>query len=126
MTENYHLGLLYLTHLLASSDGIIDANELAALQRIKDRERIPDDLFSRFEHDVRTKREREIYERAIQCLNDCTDEEKIKIFVTLYKMSEVDGRVHVKEVRLLLYSVKVAGIEFDDVVERAAKMPSFN
>jgi uncharacterized tellurite resistance protein B-like protein len=126
MTENYHLGLLYLVHLLASSDGVIDEKELAALQRIKDREGIPDDLFSRFEQDVRTKREREIYERAIQCLNDCTNEEKIKAFVILYKMSEVDGTVHVKEVRLLLYSVKVAGIEFDDVVKRAAKMPSFS
>ena len=31
-------------------------------------------------------------------------------------MSEVDGRVHVKEVRLLLYSIKMAGIEFNDVV----------
>lgn len=126
MTENYHLGLLYLVHLLASSDGIIDEKELAALQRIKDREGIPNDLFSRFEQDVRTKREREIYERAIQCLNDCTDEEKIKAFVILYKMSEVDGSVHVKEVRLLLYSVKVTGIEFDDVVKRAANMPSFS
>jgi len=35
-------------------------------------------------------------------------------------MSEADGRVHVKEVRLLLYSIRMAGIEFDDVVKRAA------
>jgi len=41
----------------------------------------------------------------------------LKAFVTLYKISEIDGRVHVKEVRLLLYSIKMTGIEFDDVVE---------
>jgi len=36
-------------------------------------------------------------------------------------MSEVDGSVHVKEVRLLLYSIKSAGIEFDDVVREASR-----
>jgi hypothetical protein len=40
-------------------------------------------------------------------------------------MSEVDGRVHVKEVRLLLYSTKMTGVEFDDVVKQAGQMPSF-
>jgi hypothetical protein len=34
-------------------------------------------------------------------------------------MSDVDGSVHVKEVRLLLYSIRAAGIEFNDVIERA-------
>ena len=46
-------------------------------------------------------------------------QEKLNAFVHLYKLSEVDGSVHVKEVRLLLYSIKMAGIEFNDVVERA-------
>ena len=45
-------------------------------------------------------------------------------FVILYKMSEVDGRVHVKEIKLLLYSIKLAGIEFDDVVNLAKVTPS--
>lgn len=125
MTENYHLGLLYLVHLLVSSDGIVDDNELAALQRIKARERIPDNLFHQFEQDIRNKKEREIYEQGIQFLNQCSDEEKLRAFVIVYKMSEVDGRVHVKEVRLLLYSIKVSGIEFDHVVKEAAKLPSF-
>jgi len=119
MNTNYQLGLLYLVHLLVSADGIVDDNELAALQNIKTREGISDEIFETFERDVMVKKEKEIYQRGIEMLNQCDDTEKLKAFVTLYKISEIDGRVHVKEVRLLLYSIKMTGIEFDDVVNQA-------
>ncbi|MFN3840565.1 MAG: hypothetical protein ACK4RF_07640 [Cyclobacteriaceae bacterium] len=121
MSNDYQLGLLYLVHLLVSADGFVDENEKKALQLIKNREGISDDVFSQFEHDVLSRKERDIYQAGIERLNNCSEEEKLKAFVILYKMSEVDGRVHVKEVRLLLYSIKMAGIEFDDVVNAAAK-----
>jgi uncharacterized tellurite resistance protein B-like protein len=119
MNKNYQLGLLYLVHLLVSADGVVDDNELAALQTIKAREGINDDTFKEFERDVLVKKEKEIYQRGIEMLNLCDDAQKLKAFVTLYKISEIDGRVHVKEVRLLLYSIKMTGIEFDDVVNHA-------
>jgi uncharacterized tellurite resistance protein B-like protein len=119
MNKNYQLGLLYLVHLLVSADGIVDDNELAALQSIKAREGISDETFEAFERDVTVKKEKEIYQQGIEMLNQCGDAEKLKAFVTLYKISEIDGRVHVKEVRLLLYSIKLTGIEFDDVVHQA-------
>jgi uncharacterized tellurite resistance protein B-like protein len=125
MSNDYQFGLLYLVHLLVSADGVIDEKERKALQRIKERESISDDIFSTFEHDIRSRRERDIYQAGIERLNNCSEEEKLKAFVILYKMSEVDGRVHVKEVRLLLYSIKMAGIEFDDVVNAAAKVQAF-
>jgi uncharacterized tellurite resistance protein B-like protein len=124
MNTNYHNGLLNLVHLLVSADGVIDENEIAALNRIKEREKIPDDFFYKFQQSIVNKKERDIYQEGIECINQCTDEEKLRAFVILYKISEVDGRVHVKEVRLLLYSIKMAGIEFDDVVEQAAKVSS--
>ena len=124
MNKKYQLGLLYLVHLLVSADGIVDENELAALQRIKEREGISKETFHEFEEAVKEKKERDIYQSGIELLNQCNDEEKLRAFVTLYKMSEVDGRVHVKEVRLLLYSIKLAGIEFDDVVSQAKSFPS--
>jgi hypothetical protein len=49
----------------------------------------------------------------------CSDEEKLRAFVHLYKLSEADGQVHVKEVRLLLYSIRMAKIEFNEVVANA-------
>lgn len=124
MTTDYHLGLLYLVHLLTSADGIIDESERIALQKIRKAENISDNVFAQFEQDIKTRKEREIYQSGIERINNCTDAEKLKAFVTLYKISEVDGRVHVKEVRLLLYSIKMAGIEFDDVVNAAAGMPA--
>jgi uncharacterized tellurite resistance protein B-like protein len=122
MTEHYHLGLLYLLHSLVSSDGIVDATEQEALQNIKVRDQIPAALFSTFEKEIKRKELREIYEHGIRSIKLCSEEEKLQAFSTLYRMSEVDGRVHIKEVRLLLYSIKAADIEFDDVVKRAEKL----
>ena len=119
---NYQLGLLYLVHLLISSDGVIDEKERQALRLIKNKENIPDDLFAAFQKAVGEKKEREIYQAGLELLNQCTDQEKLNAFVHLYKMSEADGTVHVKEVRLLLYSIKMTGIEFNDVVARAREV----
>lgn len=125
MNKNYQLGLLYLVHLLVSADGVVDEKELAALDKIKSREKIPDAIFGQFKIDITVKKEREIYQSGLEFLSQCTNEERLQAFAILYKMSEVDGRVHVKEVRLLLYSTKMTGVEFDDVVKTAGQMPSF-
>ena len=122
--KNYQLGLLYLVHLLINADGIIDEKEESALLKVKGSEDISDEVFVQFSEEVKAKKEREIYQRGIEMINECSDEEKLKAFVHLYKMSEADGRVHVKEVRLLLYSIRLAGVEFDDVVKRAAQVKS--
>ncbi len=119
--KNYHLGLLHLVHLLISADGVIDENERNALIAIKNKEEIPDSILNEFEQEIVQKKEREIYQQGIALINECSQEEKLNAFVHLYKLSEVDGSVHVKEVRLLLYSIKMAGIEFNDVVAHAAK-----
>jgi uncharacterized tellurite resistance protein B-like protein len=126
MRKDYHLGLLYLVHLLVSADGVVDENELKALDFIKISEGISDVVFDEFEQNVKVKKERDIYQQGIEYLNKCNDEEKLNAFVFLYKMSEVDGRVHAKEVRLILYSMRMTGIEFDDVVNRAKLAPALH
>lgn len=118
---NYQLGLIYLVHLLISSDGEISEVEKRALNLIKSKENISEDLFEQFRGDLATKKEREIYQRGIDYLNQCTEDEKLDAFAHLYHLSEADGNVHVKEVRLLLYSIKMTGIEFNDVVEHAKR-----
>lgn len=123
--SNSKLGLLYLAHLLISADGIIDAKEYQALSKIKEKESISDEDFKQFELAVVGKKERDIYREGIELMNNCTEEEKLNAFVHLYKMSEIDGRVHVKEVRLLLYTIKNAGIEFNDVVARAKMLTNY-
>jgi hypothetical protein len=81
-------------------------------------------VFDEFQKIAQQKKEREIYQIGIDLLNRCSDAEKMRTFVMLYKLSEVDGRVHVKEIRLLLYSIKLTGVEFNDVVNRAMAAPS--
>lgn len=120
--KNFQRGLLYLVYLLIGADGVVDQEERNALLRVKKSQGIPDDIFKEFEKDIATKKEREIYQQGIDLINDCSDDEKLDAFAHLYKMSEVDGRVHVKEVRLLLYSMRQVGIEFDDVVKRAGQL----
>lgn len=117
--KNYHLGVLYLMRLLINADGVIDTSEYDAIKRVKDFEKIPEETLISFEKDALTKRERELYQTGIDCINQCSDEEKLNAFVHLYKLSEADGKVHVKEVRLLLYSIKMAKIEFNEVVAKA-------
>jgi uncharacterized tellurite resistance protein B-like protein len=119
MSQHYHLGLLYLVKLLIDADGIADEKELEALRLIKAKENVPNEIFDVFDASIRSMREREIYDRGIELINQCPDEEKLKAFAILYKLSEVDGRVHVKEIKLLLYSINTAGLEFDDVVNYA-------
>lgn len=123
MTANYHLGLLYLVRLLIDADGITDAKELAALQTIKDRENIPEEIFEQFEEEARGLSYQELYAAGIDLINACSYEEKLRTFGVLYRLSEVDGRVHLKEIRLLLNSIKTAGLEFDAVVNVAKAMP---
>jgi len=108
-----------MVHLLISSDGEVSEVEKKALTLIKGKEQISEDLFNEFDQNLRTKKEREIYQLGIDHLNQCTEEEKLEAFAQLYNLSEVDGNVHVKEVRLLLYSIRMTGIEFNDVVDFA-------
>lgn len=123
-SENYHNGLLYLAHLIINADGVIDENELMAMQVIKEREGISDEVFATYKQEVQTMKEREVYQKAIDLISTCDDNERLRAFSWLYKISEVDGSVHVKEVRFLLYSVKRADVEFDDVVAAAKEFPA--
>ncbi|MBK7649766.1 MAG: hypothetical protein IPJ20_02100 [Flammeovirgaceae bacterium] len=124
-SRNSQLGLLYLSHLLIGADGSIDEKEFQALSKIKNKESVSDSLFKEFELAVTGKDERDIYKAGMELINSCTDEEKLNSFVHLYKLSEIDGRVHVKEIRLLLYTIKNAKIEFNEVVARAKALTDY-
>lgn len=121
--KNYQIGLLHLVHLLIGADGVTDSKEQQALLRIKHLEGIDDVDFQAFQDSIMTKKEREIYQEGISMINSCTDEEKMNAFIHLYRLAEADGNVHVREVRLLLYSTKMTGVEFSDVIERARALP---
>jgi hypothetical protein len=117
----FQVGLLHFVHLLVMVDGSIDQREKAAVRKIKLEEKISDWVFDDFEESVIEKTEREIFEEGVELLNRCTEEERLIAFVHLYRLSEADDSIHVKEVRFLLYSLKATKIEFEDV-ELSARM----
>lgn len=121
--NHYHSALLYLTHLLVSADGTIDDHEVKALELIRRRENISQAFFDDFVLGIRGKRERELFQVGVDNVNRCSEDEKLRVFVTLYKLAEVDGRVHLKEIKLLLYALRLAKIEFEDVVTKALASP---
>lgn len=124
--EKYHNGLLYLVHLIISADGIIDEDELYALEAIHKHEKMPDEIYEEFMDDIDELSEREIYDKAIENISECSPADQTRAFAWLIRISESDGEVHPKEVRFLLYSIKRAGIDFDEVVEKAKELPKLN
>lgn len=117
----FHLGLLYFAHLLVKADGRVSQQEKVAIRKLKLAENIPDWIFDDFEEDVLDKTERQVFEKGVELFNHCTEEEKLAAFAHLYRLSEADASVHVKEVRFLLYSLKATKVSFEEV-ERRAKM----
>jgi uncharacterized tellurite resistance protein B-like protein len=118
--SNYQLGLLHFVHLLVNVDGRIDDREREAILAIKTEEKIPDSVFNDFQKKVTSSTEQAIYSQGVEYLVACTEEERLAAFVHLYKLAEADTSISNKEVRFLLYGLKVTNISFEDVVLSAA------
>ncbi len=113
---NYQLGLLHFVHLLVHADGIIVDSERKAILAIKEEENIPDLVFQDFQSKLKLSTDQEIYTKGIEYLTACTDEERLSAFVHLYKLAQVDSGISNKEVRFLLYGLKVNNLSFEDVI----------
>lgn len=116
---NFQLGLLHFVHLLANVDGVVDEREKKAMWSIKDEEKIADSVFHEFEKRIAMEKEQDIYKEGVDLLNSCSEEERLCAFVHLYRLAEADENIHIREVRLLLYGIKEAKIEFEDVLMSA-------
>lgn len=118
--QNYQLGLLYLSHILISADGIIHEAEQKALLQFRDEEKMPPAIYDEFQRDVQSKKLSAIYQKGIDLINKCSVAEKKKAFVHLFKLCAVDGSIHVKEVKLLLYSSKLTDADLNEIMVEAA------
>lgn len=121
--NHYHNSVLLLLYLITEVDGELDFMEVQAIRQIAKRENIPNEFLENFLVEIRNFKEKDVYNMGIEEIDKCTDEEKLKAFSWLFKVSKVDGNVHVKEVRFLLYSVKKAGIDMEDVIATAKNYP---
>ena len=122
--EHYTKSLLLLSILIMGADGILEESEMEAIREICSFENISSDEFEIFFEKFQSYTERQIFDFGIEEVSECSEDEKLRVFSWLYRISEADGKVHVKEVRFLLYIVKKAGIEFNDVIKYTDNLPS--
>ncbi len=120
---SFQLGLLYFSYLLVMVDGEVDQREKEAIRKIKIKENIPDWIFDDFQEHIASLTEQQIFKKGVELMNRCSDEDKLKAFVQLYLLTEIDNKIHRKEVRFLLYSLKATNVPFE-VVEQRAKVES--
>ena len=117
----YSTGLLALISVLINSDGEISEKEVNYAHKIRESEGIPDDLFNEIRETILGKSEKEVYQIGIDALNACPEVDKVGAFVRMYQMAMADGVIHVKEVRLLLYAVKITHVDINDVMRLASE-----
>ena len=122
--DTYNEALLLLLRVIVFADGIFDKEEENAIKEICKIEEISDEYYQDFCDRAEKMSEKDMYLNGIDKVHVCSMEDQLKVFVWLYKIAEVDGKVHVKEVRFLLYSIRHADIEFEQVEETAAKTAS--
>lgn len=116
---SFQMGLLYFSYLLVMVDGEVDQREKEAIRKIKIKENIPDWIFDDFEENIASLTEQQVFKKGVELMNRCSDEDKLKAFVHLYLLTEIDNKVHRKEVRFLLYSLKATNVAFEEVELRA-------
>ena len=118
-SSSYATGLLALISVLTNSDGDISEKELDYVEKIRITEGIPEALFTSIRDTILGKTEKEVYQIGINSINACSEAEKLRAFVKMYQMAQADGVIHVKEVRLLLYAVKITNVDINTVVKLA-------
>jgi uncharacterized tellurite resistance protein B-like protein len=116
---DYAVGMLCLIYILVQSDGQISEEELDYLDYVREIEGISDALYAIFESSISGKTNREVYQFGIDTINRCSTDERQLAFVRIYQMAHADGIVHVREVRFLLYAVKLTDVDLSRVLDAA-------
>ena len=119
--DHYTKGLLFITYLLINSDKEISDDELFYLHKMRVEEGISDEVFTDHFKSLLGKDEREIYQIGIEAINHCPDDQKLKIFTRLYQMALSDKVLRVKEVRFILYAIKLTNVAINAVMQKFDK-----
>ena len=121
--EHYQKGLFFISYLLFNSDCEISDNELAFLHKMRIDEGMDDYTFSEYFKFILGKPEKEIYQTGIDALNECPEEYKIRAFERLFQMAYADKILRPREVRFILYAIKLTNANFERVLSLAETQP---
>ncbi|HNT49133.1 MAG TPA: hypothetical protein PKK67_01000 [Cyclobacteriaceae bacterium] len=117
--SDFNTGLLFITYLLMDLDHEISETELQYLDSVRQAAGIDESEFRLFYNSVIGKTEREIYQIGMAAINECSENEKVDIFVKLYGMAVADKVLRTKEVRFILYATRMADVSMERVIEVA-------
>ncbi|MEO1049673.1 MAG: hypothetical protein AAFX87_03585 [Bacteroidota bacterium] len=123
-SKDFETGLLNLLHLISLEDGVKDETEKKAIQRIKDIENISEESYQEFDAKIRSLSRNEIFDLGIDAIRRCPTDEVKRIFAWIYVISEVDGEVHVREARFILYVLKALNLDLDEIQKISKTLPS--
>jgi hypothetical protein len=122
--KNYETGLLYLTHLVSLEDGIEDESEMLALEKIKVIEGISDETYNEFMEDKDALAKNDLYQTALDALRECKPDQVMRVFAWIFAMIEVDGHIHVREARFMMYIIKAFDLSLEKVEKVFQSLPS--
>jgi hypothetical protein len=114
--DNYHKGLLFVTYLLINSDKEISDNEMYYLHKMRVEEGMSDKMFAEQFKSLIGKSEEEIYQIGIDSLNHCPYKYKVRAISKLYNMALTDKILRTREIRFILYAIKLSHLEVDSVI----------
>jgi hypothetical protein len=114
--DNYHKGLLFVTYLLINSDKEISDNEMYYLHKMRVEEGMSDKMFAEHFKSLIGKSEEEIYQIGIDSLNHCSYKYKVRAISKLYNMALTDKILRTREIRFILYAIKLSHLEVDSVI----------
>lgn len=114
--DNYHKGLLFVTYLLINSDKEISDNEMYYLHKMRVEEGMSDKMFAEHFKSLIGKSEEEIYQIGIDSLNHCPYKYKVRAISKLYNMALTDKVLRTREIRFILYAIKLSHLEVDSVI----------
>jgi uncharacterized tellurite resistance protein B-like protein len=112
----YTAALLHMIYLLAHADGAKDAQEQQMVLNILKEEAIAETEFHTLESQLSVIPPNQVYDKAIALLEQCNEEERLCVFVHLYRLAKADNDLNMAEIRLMIKALNVACIEFTDVV----------
>lgn len=115
MKNTYQLALLHFVHMLINSDGRIDDREMDIILKIKTEENIDNTVFLEFSRSIALTKGQDIFNRGLELLKACSEEEKLCAFVYLFQLAESDSSISMQEVRLLIHALKATNVDFKDV-----------
>jgi hypothetical protein len=121
--EHYQKGLFFITYLLINTDNEISDNELVLLHKMRIEEGIDDATFAGFFNHILGKPEKEVYQIGIDALNHCSDEDKVRAFERLFEMAYADKLLKPREVRFILYAIKLTNSSFEHILNLAEAKP---